>query len=126
MPIEFVPKQIRSGIIIFCAFQQTLNKDSLEQIKPNLLLVNTARGPLVNADDLYRALQSNRIAGAVLDVLDIEPPKEPHPLIFHPKCLVTPHIAWAGLEARKKLLEGIMSNIYAYKKGLWSNPVYFV
>lgn len=103
-----------------------INKDSLEQVKPNLLLVNTARGPLVNADDLYRALQNNRIAGAVLDVLDIEPPKEPHPLIFHPNCLVTPHIAWAGLEARKKLLEGIISNINDYKKGLWSNPVYVV
>lgn len=101
-----------------------IDKQSLATMKPGSLLINTARGPLVSPDDLLEALETNRIGGAILDVLDTEPPKDPHPVIFHERCLVTPHIAWAGLEARQKLLEGIYSNIRSFMGGNWVNPVY--
>lgn len=101
-----------------------MNKASFQKMKSNSLLINTARGPLVHADDLKMALAEKKIAGAILDVLDEEPPKHPHPVILEPNCWVTPHIAWAGLEARQKLIEGIIENIKAFQKGEWINRIY--
>lgn len=107
--------------------EQTLhwmNEAAFLKMKSNVLIINTARGPLVHADDLQSALAEKKIAGAILDVLDVEPPKNPHPVIFEPNCWVTPHIAWAGLEARQKLVQGIIENIKAFQKGEWINRVY--
>ncbi|MBK8820174.1 MAG: hypothetical protein IPN49_14195 [Saprospiraceae bacterium] len=53
--------------------------------------------------------------------MEVEPPKNPHPVIFHNHCMVTPHIAWAGLGARQKLLEGIVDNIANFIEGKWVN-----
>lgn len=101
-----------------------ISRQEVEIMDKDTLLINTARGPLVDADALLDALQNEKIGGAVLDVLDVEPPKNPHPVIFHKNCLVTPHIAWAGLDARKLLLDGLIYNIKAYQRGAWINPVY--
>lgn len=101
-----------------------MDKKAMRLMKPGSLLINTARGPLVSLDDLQDILQTDGIGGAILDVLDVEPPKDPHPVIFHERCMVTPHIAWAGLEARQKLLDGICVNIRAFQKGEWIHPVY--
>jgi glycerate dehydrogenase len=101
-----------------------IDKKALHLMKQGSLLINTARGPLVSLDDLLAVLNTGVIGGAILDVLDAEPPKDPHPVIFHERCIVTPHIAWAGLEARQKLLEGIRANISAYLNGQWIHPVF--
>jgi len=101
-----------------------ISRQEVEWMRKDSLLINTARGPLVDTDALLYALQNKKIGGAVLDVLDVEPPKNPHPVIFEKNCWVTPHIAWAGLEARKLLLTGIINNIKAYQSGEWINPVY--
>jgi glycerate dehydrogenase len=97
---------------------------TLSMMKKEAFLINTGRGGLVNEDDLYHALQHNIIAGAALDVLQEEPPAAGNLLINHPKCYVTPHQAWAGQNARIKLVDGIAANIKAYLTGNIMNQVF--
>lgn len=97
---------------------------TLSMMKKEAFLINTGRGGLVNEADLYHALEHNIIAGAALDVLQEEPPKGGNPLINHPKCYVTPHQAWAGQNARLKLVDGIAANIKAYLTGNILNQVF--
>lgn len=87
-----------------------VNRETLAQMKPGCFLVNTARGPLINEDDLAWALQTERIGGAALDVLTIEPPMAHHPLYEVKNCIITPHIAWATREARQRLLDIAVDN----------------
>ncbi len=91
--------------------------EQLRKMKHNAILINTGRGGIVNESDLACALNENLIGGACLDVLRKEPPEESNPLLHldHPeKLLITPHIAWAGIESRERLLEGIAANIAAF------------
>lgn len=103
--------------------QGFINKDSLALMKTSAILINTSRGGLINEADLAEALNSGRIAGAGLDVLSTEPPAQSNPLLTAQNCIITPHIAWAGVEARKLLLKGTIENIRAYQKGTASNVV---
>lgn len=89
----------------------------LARMKPSAVLINTARGGLVAEAALAEALCSGRIAAAYLDVLGSEPPAERHPLIALPNCWVTPHIAWASVEARTRLLEVTVDNVRAFLAG---------
>ncbi|MFL2478994.1 MAG: D-2-hydroxyacid dehydrogenase [Verrucomicrobiales bacterium] len=102
-----------------------INSNTLEQMKPTSFFINTSRGGLVNENDLADALKSNAIAGAALDVLSTEPPEKNHPLLCDtiPNLLITPHIAWTSLEARKRLLEGVIGNIQSFLSGRPSNEV---
>ena len=102
-----------------------INSDTLELMKPTSLFINTSRGGLVNENDLANALRSGKIAGAALDVLSSEPPEIDHPLMSDtiPNLLITPHIAWISLEARRRLLEGVISNIKSFISGNPSNRV---
>jgi glycerate dehydrogenase len=101
-----------------------IDLQNLKKMKPNLILINTGRGGLINENDLFYALDHQLIRGAALDVLINEPPPFTHPLIQHVSCLVTPHIAWTSVEARTQLLGMIAENIKAFAKGQWINPVY--
>lgn len=92
-------------------------------MKPQAVLVNTARGGLVNNMDLKNALEQNRIAAALLDVLDKEPPDASHPLINVKNCYITPHQAWASLESRQRLLAMLHENIAAFLSGKTINQV---
>jgi glycerate dehydrogenase len=92
-------------------------------MKPTAFLVNTARGALINESDLAAALAAERIAGAALDVLSAEPPPADHPLVHAPRCLITPHMAWMGLPARRRLLNVTAGNIRAFVAG---RPVHVV
>lgn len=108
-----------------------LNEDSagmvnaafLERMKPNGILVNTARGGLVNEPDLAAALAENKIGGALLDVVSTEPMPNDHPLRSVENCLVTPHMAWTAVEARRRLMESTADNIQAFQNGCPQNVV---
>ncbi|UTA68303.1 D-2-hydroxyacid dehydrogenase [Emticicia sp. 21SJ11W-3] len=105
------------------ANQGFINQASIGLMKPNAVLINTSRGGLINEPDLAHALNAGQIAGAGLDVLSTEPPAHDNPLLKAQNCIITPHIAWAGVDARKALLNGIANNIAAYQKGQPVNVV---
>ncbi len=86
-------------------------------------LINTARGALVDAEALAQALFEGRIAGAGLDVFEREPMPPQHPLVRAPRCVLTPHMAWASLAARRRLLEETAANIAAFAAGRPRNVV---
>ena len=92
-------------------------------MKPTAILINTARGGLVNEQDLADALSKQQIGGACLDVLSSEPPEPSNPLLAAPHCLLTPHVAWTAIEARKRLMEITADNIAAFKNGQPINVV---
>jgi glycerate dehydrogenase len=100
-----------------------INSERLASMKPTSYLLNTGRGPLIHEEDLAQALQNKTIAGAGLDVLSSEPPAADNPLLSAPNCVITPHIAWASFEARKRLLQMVADNISAFISG---NPVNMV
>jgi len=100
-----------------------INADRLKMMKPTALLVNTARGPLVAENDLAEALNEGIIAGAALDVLSVEPPSASNPLLRAKNCIITPHVAWATLSARKRLLEIAVDNIKSFLNGQLINVV---
>ena len=97
--------------------QQMINKEALMKVKRNALLINTSRGGLINHQDLYDSLNEEKLAGVGLDVIDTEPPVQEYPLFNHPNCIITPHIAWASFESRKRLLQGVVENLRSYLKG---------
>ena len=100
-----------------------VNKAFLEKMKRTAYLINTSRGGVVNEQDLAEALENGTIAGAGLDVLSAEPPKGGNVLIGAKNCLITPHIAWASLEARTKLLNIFLENVENFVKGTPVNVV---
>lgn len=94
--------------------ENLINKDSLSLMKKNAILINTGRGQLIHEQDLADALNSNRIAGAGLDVLSTEPPQKDNPLLTAKNCTITPHIAWSTLAARKRLMQMAANNLSAF------------
>ncbi len=87
-------------------------------------LVNTARGGLVDLDALLEALDSGRLAGVALDVLPEEPPPQDHPLLTHPRALITPHVAWYSAEAEVELRRKAAQNIVDWART--GRPTYAV
>ncbi|MBE7156848.1 MAG: D-2-hydroxyacid dehydrogenase [Rhodospirillales bacterium] len=100
-----------------------VNAARLATMKPTAYVLNTSRGPVVNEADLAEALNTERIAGAGLDVLSTEPPAADNPLLNAKNCLVTPHIAWATKAARGRLLATVVANIRAFVDGRPQNIV---
>ena len=90
-----------------------ISETELKRMKPSAVLINTARGGVVNETDLLQALKQKVIAGAATDVLTVEPPPKDHVLLSEQldNLIITPHIAWARIEARQRLLEQVCSNI---------------
>ncbi len=97
--------------------QGIINARSLALMKPSAFLINVSRGPLIIEADLADALNNDRLAGAAVDVLSIEPPSPNNPLLRAKNCIVTPHIAWATTEARARLLDTAVANIRAFLDG---------
>ena len=100
-----------------------VNARRIETMKPTAFLLNTARGALVNEADLAAALHAGRIAGAGLDVLSVEPPSPANPLLSAPRCVITPHPAWATRDARRRLLDTTAGNVAAFLAGSPRNVV---
>lgn len=100
-----------------------INKETLALMKPNAFLLNVARGAIVVEADLAAALNSGRIAGAGVDVLSSEPPKADNPLLGAKNCIITPHIAWAPVESRIRLVDLAVDNLEHYLKGSPINVV---
>lgn len=103
-----------------------IDLEALRKMKQSAILVNVARGPVVNDEALYTALTENMIAGAGLDVTGTEPMKESNPLskiMDSNKLIITPHLAWASIEARKRVVEETYKNIDAFCRGERRNVV---
>lgn len=94
-------------------------------MRPDAILINTARGALVDANALLEALRARRLGGAALDVLSVEPPPADHPLLTArlPNLIITPHVAWASLEAQQQLADEVIANIVAFNRGEARNRV---
>ena len=100
-----------------------VNAGFLRQMKPTGFLINTARGGLIDEQDLATALNEGRIAGAGLDVVTKEPPAADNPLLTAKNCVITPHIAWASRPARQRLMDVTAANIRAFLAGGPQNVV---
>lgn len=103
-----------------------MNKEAFRKMKSSAVLVNVARGPVVNDEDLYEALEEGLIAGAGLDVLGKEPMEKTNPLgkiKDSRKLIITPHMAWASVESRTRCLKEVYENIAAYQRGEKRNRV---
>ncbi len=96
-----------------------INKQALSQVKPTAMLINTARGALIDNEALFNALKNNELAYAVLDVLEQEPPPENHPLLVSQlaNLKITAHIAWASTESQQRLIDLLSENIAAFTLG---------
>jgi glycerate dehydrogenase len=92
-------------------------KENIEKMKDGIYIVNVSRGGLVNEQDLADALKSGKVAGAAADVVSVEPIKEDNPLLGAPNMILTPHIGWASVEARERLIQAVADNLSAYLKG---------
>ncbi len=100
-----------------------INRENLAKMKDGVILLNNARGQLVNEADLAAALTSGKVAAAGLDVVSTEPIRADNPLLKAPNCIITPHISWAPKESRERIMDCTAENIRAFLEG---NPVHVV
>lgn len=114
-------------VSLHCPLTETtknlVNMERLKLMKREAVLINTGRGGLVNETDLAEALEKGLLAAAGVDVLSSEPPVPGHPLVGVKNCFITPHIAWATLEARQRLMGQAVRNIEAFLSGQPINTV---
>lgn len=103
--------------------EKLINRETLSVFKPNAYLINTARGQLIDEADLADALNEDRLAGAALDVLSTEPPAPDNPLLTAKNCLITPHLAWASVAARQRLLDIAADNLQSFLNSHPKNKV---
>lgn len=103
--------------------ENLFNKDTFSKMKKGALFVNTARGGVMSEEDLYEALQSGHLGGACIDTLRVEPMEEDCVLMKAPNCIITPHIAWAPVETRQRLMDIVKTNIQNFLGGSPTNVV---
>ncbi|WP_312647617.1 D-2-hydroxyacid dehydrogenase [Aminipila sp.] len=100
-----------------------INKDFITQMKDGAILINTARGILLNESDVAEALKSGKLAAAGLDVLEKEPPDPANSLVSLPNCFITPHMCWSPKEMRQIIIDGCVANLEAFVAGKFLNRV---
>ena len=103
--------------------ENLVNTARLARVKQGALLINTGRGQLIDEGAVAEALEEGYLGGYATDVLSSEPPLEENPLFTAPNCYMTPHIAWATVEARQRLLQIVVENIVAFQDGTPQNRV---
>lgn len=101
-----------------------INKETIEKMKKDVILINTSRGPLVDETDLLEAIKSGKIYGVGLDVLRNEPPQKDSELLKNDRINITPHIAWAAIEARQNIMKIAEENLKNYLNGKVINNIY--
>lgn len=102
---------------------QIINKATLETMKDGVILINTARGQLVNEEDLKNSLQNGKVGIAYLDVVSNEPMREDNVLLGVQNCVITPHYGWCPIETRERLFNQLKENIAGFQKGIPCNVV---
>lgn len=130
--VEFVDRDtllsVSDYVSIHCPLTPSttgmVNETFLSKMKKTAVLINTSRGPVIDESALAEALKEKTIAAAGLDVLCKEPPEKDNPLFGLDNCSITPHIAWAGFETRKRLMDICEQNLRAYLNGKPRNCVY--
>ena len=100
-----------------------INKDSIAKMKDGVILINNARGQLINEQDVADALNSGKMGAAGLDVVYTEPIREDNPLLKAKNCIITPHISWAPKESRQRIMDCAVENAKAYIAGSPINVV---
>ena len=100
-----------------------INRSTIEKMKEGAILLNTGRGPLIVEQDVADALNSGRLYAAGVDVAEIEPLPSGSPLLTARNCVITPHIAWAPLEARRRLMDIAVNNLRGFLAGAPENVV---
>ena len=103
--------------------EKVINARSLGKMKDGAMLINTARGGLVDENAVAEALRSGKLRGAAVDVVSKEPMAPDNPLLSAPGCIITPHIAWAPVESRQRLLDCVVENIRCFLNGTPQNVV---
>ena len=94
-----------------------INKDNIAKMKDGVIIINNSRGQMVVEQDLADALNSGKVACAALDVVSTEPIRGDNPLLKAKNCIITPHISWAPIECRRRILDGTVENIRAFLSG---------
>ncbi len=108
---------------LFPETEGIINKNNIAKMKDGVIIINSGRGQLVVEQDLADALNTGKVYAAGLDVVSTEPIKEDNPLLTAKNCLITPHIAWAALEARQRIMDITVNNIKKYLEGNPQNVV---
>jgi glycerate dehydrogenase len=108
-------------IALFCPlFESTrgiINRKSISKMKNGVMILNNSRGPLIEEQDLAEALNSGKVGGAALDVMSAEPIRPDNPLLSAKNCIITPHISWAPIESRKRLMNQAVENLADFLAG---------
>ncbi len=108
---------------LFPETKEIIRAETIAKMKDGVFILNAARGQLIHQQDLADALSSGKVAGAALDVVETEPMLPDNPLLGAPNCIITPHIAWASLEARRRLMEIAVENLRCFLAGTPQNVV---
>jgi len=103
--------------------REIINRESIGMMKPGAIVINTGRGPLVNEQDVADALASGQLGGYGADVMCEEPPRADNPLLCQPNAFITPHVAWATIAARRRLVDICVENVKAFIEG---HPIHVV
>ncbi len=108
---------------LFESTKGIINRNTIDKMKEGVMLINTSRGPLIVEEDLAEALNNGKVGGAALDVVSTEPIESGNPLLKAKNCIITPHISWAPMESRKRLLDIAVNNFEKYLQGNPENVV---
>ena len=108
---------------LFPETEGIISRENIAKMKDGVFLVNTSRGALIDEQAVADALASGKIRGAAVDVVTAEPIRKENPLLTAPNCLITPHMAWAPLESRRRLLNTVADNVRCYLEGKPQNVV---
>ena len=108
---------------LFPSTEGIINKNTIAKMKDGVIIINNSRGQLIVEHDLYDALENGKVQAAALDVVSSEPIKSDNILLKAKNCIITPHISWATLEARKRIMEVTAANIKSVING---NPINIV
>lgn len=108
---------------LFPETEKLINRDTIALMKDGAMLVNTSRGGLIDEQAVAEALKSGKLRSAASDVVSTEPITEANPLLSAPNCILTPHIAWAPVESRGRLMDTVVANVRAFLSGNPQNVV---